>query len=642
MNGLAQHVIILPVLLPLIAGAAMLLLDERRRTIKTRISIGASLAIAASAVWLLAQVEDPLTPQAFVYHLADWTAPFGIVLVADRLSALMVLVTALLGAAGLTYSLSRWALLGPRFHSLYLFLLMGLCGAFLTGDLFNLFVAFEVMLAASYVLITLGGRAEQVRSGMTYVIINLVASTLLVTTVGLIYAATGSVNMAEVAVRLQEVPDGVRQALGGLLLVTFGIKAAIFPLFFWLPDSYPTAPVTVTAVFAGLLTKIGVYAIIRSQTLLFPSDEPMVLLLVLAGLTMVVGVAGAAEAQLLAVHLELGPALLQVGPPDALEGRAEGVRRQGVGGALARLGRPEQVLHRQVEPGQLEVVGAEHEHARDLDEASEGVDERLDRVGRGDVVPGGHDHVGLQAREPAEEVPLAGLPGEQVDVGHVQQPDGVGPRRQDRHREAPHLERGALDPDAVREAARADGRRAGGEAADHPRPLGGSAGGGSLGGSDEGGALVGSGVGSGLGAGPDETSRRMVLNCGARSSGEMPRKVPAGLAFSCRLIEVPKPASCSTARHSFRPMREQLGTSTVGGVYFVGGTNLSRGMPSRAARIAGSQMPWPASRPELPLSVYELSRIRTPWRRRSSSLMPLKRSCSRSMPIMAAPARFGV
>ncbi|MBW3612291.1 MAG: hypothetical protein KY392_00360, partial [Chloroflexi bacterium] len=153
------------------------------------------------------------------------------------------------------------------FHPCYLVLAAGIAMAFLTGDLFNLFVAFEVMLVASYVLITLDGGKEQVRAGMTYVVVSLLASVLFVTVVGLVYAATGTVNMADAAVKLQDVPEGVRLALGLTMLVVFGVKAAIFPLFSWLPDSYPTAPSPVTAVFAGLLTKVGVYAILRTQTL---------------------------------------------------------------------------------------------------------------------------------------------------------------------------------------------------------------------------------------------------------------------------------------------------------------------------------------------------------------------------------------
>jgi multicomponent Na+:H+ antiporter subunit D len=180
------------------------------------------------------------------------------------------------------------------FHPVYLILVAGVAAAFLTGDLFNLFVAFEIMLMASYVLITLGGRPEQVRSGMSYVVIGLIASLLFLMTLAFVYAATGTLNMADLSVKIATLPSGVRSGLALLLIVVFGIKAAIFPLFFWLPDSYPTAPTPVSAVFAGLLTKVGVYAIIRSQTLLFPADtQPGTLLLVVAGLTMVVGVFGA-------------------------------------------------------------------------------------------------------------------------------------------------------------------------------------------------------------------------------------------------------------------------------------------------------------------------------------------------------------
>jgi multicomponent Na+:H+ antiporter subunit D len=180
------------------------------------------------------------------------------------------------------------------FHPVYLVLSAGVAAAFLTGDLFNLFVAFEMMLTASYVLLTLGGGREQIRSGMTYVVISLVASALFLTSLALIYSATGTVNMAQLAERFGDLPNGVRLAFGLLLFVVFGIKAALFPLFSWLPDSYPTAPSPITAVFAGLLTKVGVYAIIRTQTLfLDPGTRPGTLILVVASITMLVGVLGA-------------------------------------------------------------------------------------------------------------------------------------------------------------------------------------------------------------------------------------------------------------------------------------------------------------------------------------------------------------
>ncbi len=274
MNGLAQHVIILPVILPLLAGAAMLLLDERMRTLKNQVSIGAALAIAASAIWLLLQVEDPGTPQAFVYKLANWSAPFGIVLVADRLSALMVLVTALLGAAGLIYSLSRWAVLGPRFHSLYLFLLMGLCGAFLTGDLFNLYVFFEVLLAASYGLLLHASGKRRVKAGLHYVAVNLVGSFFILVGVGFIYALTGTLNMADLAMRLAQLPAEqvpLLKAGAAILGVAFLVKAGAWPLNFWLPTTYAAAAAPVAAIFS-VMTKVGVYVILRLTTLMTATD----------------------------------------------------------------------------------------------------------------------------------------------------------------------------------------------------------------------------------------------------------------------------------------------------------------------------------------------------------------------------------
>ncbi len=287
MNVLVPLLVVLPLAC---AGLSMALWRFLRlQQILGVLVLGACLAISA-VVLVHVDREGPVA-----VHLGSWRAPVGITLVADVFSVLLLAVALATLLAVLVFAIGQ-----PRadkrafyFHALYLVLAAGVSASFLTGDLFNLFVSFEMMLVASYVLITLGGRGEQVRSGITYVVINLLASTLLITTIGLIYAATGSVNMADVAVRMAEVPDGVRHALGAMLLVTFGIKAAIFPLFFWLPDSYPTAPAPVTAVFAGLLTKIGVYAIIRTQTLIFPGDGPSPLLLTAAALTMIVGVLGA-------------------------------------------------------------------------------------------------------------------------------------------------------------------------------------------------------------------------------------------------------------------------------------------------------------------------------------------------------------
>ena len=281
-----------PVVLPLL-GAGLSLGLHGRVALQRIVGVMVLATAASASVVLLLQVEDG-GPVAT--HLGGWVAPVGITLVADLFSAIMLVIAALMVLAVFVYAVGspRTADEARFFHPIYLILAAGVSASFLTGDLFNLFVAFEVMLSASYVLITLRGTGAQIRSGMTYVVISLVASTLFITAVGLLYAATGTVNMADLAGRLDTVPSELRAALGLLLLVVFGIKAAIFPLFFWLPDSYPTAPTPVTAIFAGLLTKVGVYAIIRTQTLLFPGDGgPSALLLLIAGATMVVGVLGA-------------------------------------------------------------------------------------------------------------------------------------------------------------------------------------------------------------------------------------------------------------------------------------------------------------------------------------------------------------
>ncbi len=175
----------------------------------------------------------------------------------------------------------------------YLALTAGVCNAFLAGDLFNLYVGFEVLLAASFVLLTLGASADRVRAGVSYVMVSMVSSLIFLCGIAFAYAATGTLKLAQMALRFDEIPVGTRMAIFGVLLVAFGIKAAVFPLSTWLPDSYPTAPAPVTAVFAGLLTKVGVYAIIRAHTLLFPQGELDNVLMVCGLLTMIVGILGA-------------------------------------------------------------------------------------------------------------------------------------------------------------------------------------------------------------------------------------------------------------------------------------------------------------------------------------------------------------
>jgi multicomponent Na+:H+ antiporter subunit D len=284
--------IALPVVLPLV-GAALSIVLGRWRNAQRVIGLATLVTVAGLSIALLVRVDDrgPTATQA-----GGWPAPVGIALVADRLAALLLTVSSLVLLAVLVYAIGQRGVEQTHvgFHPVYLVLAAGIAGSFLTGDLFNLFVSFEVMLTASYVLLTLGGRPEQVRSGMTYVVVSLLASTLFLAALALVYAATGTVNMADLGAKLADVPPGVRSALGLLLVVVFGVKAALFPLFFWLPDSYPTAPAPVTAVFAGLLTKVGVYALIRTQTIMFAAgSRPGTLLLVAAGATMVVGVLGA-------------------------------------------------------------------------------------------------------------------------------------------------------------------------------------------------------------------------------------------------------------------------------------------------------------------------------------------------------------
>ena len=282
----------LPVIVPLL-GASLGVLTAPWRWAQRVISLVALSANVVVSVVLLVDVDGG---EMLVMQAGGWKVPLGITLAVDRLSAVMLVVSSLMLVSVMVYAIgqgaeeSRYA----SFNPVYLVLAAGVSASFVTGDLFNLFVAFEMMLVASYVLLTLGGRPGQVRSGMSYVVISLVASTFFITALALIYAATGTVNMAELSERIPELSEGVRTGFSLLLILVFGIKAGLFPLFFWLPDSYPTAPGAITAVFAGLLTKVGVYAIIRSQTLLFPPDAQQgSFLLVLAGFTMVVGVLGA-------------------------------------------------------------------------------------------------------------------------------------------------------------------------------------------------------------------------------------------------------------------------------------------------------------------------------------------------------------
>ena len=286
---------VLPVLIPLVA-AALSLLAWRSLAIQRMLGIAGAVGLLASAVALLVEVErGPI----LVLQVGGWPAPFGISFVVDRFGAVMTVLAGIVGVATFVFSLGSVDARRQRllYHPLLCVLLAGVCGAFLTGDLFNLYVWFEVLLMSSFALLALGGGVLQVEGAIKYVTLNLLSSALFLIATGLVYGALGTLNMADIAlkVRAGDSPEAV-VAVSVLLMTAFGIKAAAFPLFFWLPASYHTPPFAVSAIFAGLLTKVGVYALVRSFTLMFVADAGFThtILLVAAGLTMAVGVLGAA------------------------------------------------------------------------------------------------------------------------------------------------------------------------------------------------------------------------------------------------------------------------------------------------------------------------------------------------------------
>ncbi|MCF1480913.1 MULTISPECIES: monovalent cation/H+ antiporter subunit D [Rhizobium/Agrobacterium group] len=270
MNGWAHHLIIAPVLVPLVASAVLLLVDERQRLTKAMISLASAVALAAIAI-ILFRIESGPNSFENVYLVGNWAAPFGIVLVLDGLSALMLLLTALLAIPALVFSFARWHAVGAHFHSMFQLLLMGVNGAFLTGDLFNLFVFFEVMLAASYGLLLHGSGPLRVKAGLHYIAVNLVAALLFLIGVSLIYGTAGTLNMADLAARIPEMePDRrmLMEAGAGILGVVFLIKAGMWPLCFWLPTAYSAASAPVAGIFA-IMSKLGIYVILRLTMLLF-------------------------------------------------------------------------------------------------------------------------------------------------------------------------------------------------------------------------------------------------------------------------------------------------------------------------------------------------------------------------------------
>ncbi|CAN5688958.1 Na+/H+ antiporter subunit D [soil metagenome] len=291
----------LPVLIPMIAAAATLVAGRRPRAqrVITLFALSAVVVVCAGLLYL-ADRGGTIAVQVGGWGQSEpGMGPLGITLVVDRLSALMLVVSSVVLLAVVFYAIGQGIRDGDDrqpvsiFLPTFLVLSAGVCNAFLAGDLFNLYVGFEVLLSASFVLLTIGASKDRVRAGISYVMVSMVSSLVFLLGIALLYAATGTLNMAELAVRLDDISSGTRSALFAVLLVGFGIKAAVFPLSAWLPDSYPTAPAPVTAVFAGLLTKVGVYAIIRAHSLLFPSGGLDPVLLVAALLTMLVGILGA-------------------------------------------------------------------------------------------------------------------------------------------------------------------------------------------------------------------------------------------------------------------------------------------------------------------------------------------------------------
>ena len=267
-----NHFLIAPVVLPALVAPFIIMVVRHHMDLTRIFSLASTVLLLAISLVLAAQAS---TGEVQVYELGNWSAPFGIVLVLDRLSAMMVLLTSVLALIINLYVIgSGWDKRGANFHALFQFQLMGIIGAFLTGDAFNLFVFFEVLLIASYGLMIHSGGTRRFQAGVQYVVYNLLGSTLFLFALGTLYSVTGTLNMADLAVRVAEIPaeDTALLRVGAvMLLLVFAIKAAVIPLHFWLPASYANAPLPVAALFA-IMTKVGAYAILRMYTLVFGPD----------------------------------------------------------------------------------------------------------------------------------------------------------------------------------------------------------------------------------------------------------------------------------------------------------------------------------------------------------------------------------
>lgn len=298
----------LPIIIPL-AGAVLCMLCRKSLGLQKFFALAFSTLILLVALCLMAHTRDGTIA---VMHVGGWQAPFGITLVVDMLSSVMLLLTGLLAVGVSVYAC--FDLDRPRmqfgFFPLCLILLMGVNGAFVTGDLFNLYVWFEVLLTASFILLALGGERPQLEGSIKYVALNLLSSALFLAGIGILYGMAGTLNMAGLAQVVQQGEDGgLVTMVAVMFMVAFGIKAGMFPLYFWLPASYPTPPAAVTALFSGLLTKVGAYSMVRVFTLIFSTDPEFLhgMILIGAGFTMVSGVLAAAAQyemrKILAVHI---------------------------------------------------------------------------------------------------------------------------------------------------------------------------------------------------------------------------------------------------------------------------------------------------------------------------------------------------
>ncbi len=305
MNAILQHLVVLPVVVPLLCAAVMLFLTEAQRIARVTLSLSSALVqllISMALLYLTSDAANFIWPEGVgVYAIGNWDAPFGIVLVVDRLSAVMLTLVAIVGLATLVYAVARWDRPGQPFHSVFQLIMMGLNGAFLTGDLFNLFVFFEVLLAASYGLVLRGAGVGRITYGMHYIAVNLIGSFLFLVGVALIYGVAGTLNMADLVGRAAalSIEDRALFDSGAAILgVAFLVKAGSWPLNFWLPGAYSVAHAPVASMFA-MMTKVGLYAVIRVGTIL-QEDETLAAALLYFGLATLIS---ATIAMLAAKHL---------------------------------------------------------------------------------------------------------------------------------------------------------------------------------------------------------------------------------------------------------------------------------------------------------------------------------------------------